>query len=245
MAPAVKILDKRPKDGHRHNLVYQTFGTLGVYVKKVQDSKGVFYAIANEDQLEKILSDDSKLAFQKAGFKIVPPLEYNSLKTIIAENIDYMLDPYTDEEVIDSIERHNDWAQMEHIYRIPAAGKLLKIRFKTQQMAQNALDKGLIILHQSIPKWNLEKEIFIKLTPCRNCFRYDHKSSDCKEEKKDRCTYCAGNHRQFDCKAEAPCCINCGGQHRTLAAVCKVRKDLIKKKKRRNTQSCKSKQTMG
>ena len=187
MAPAVKILDKRPKEGHRHNLVYQTFGTLGVYVKKVHNGKGIFYAIANEDQLEKILSDDSKL--QKAGFEIVPPLEYNSLKTVIAKNIDYMLDSYTDEEVIDSIERHNDWAQVEHIYRIPATGKLLKIRFKTQQMAQNALEKGLIILHQSIPKWNLEKEIFIKLTPCRNCFRYDHKSSDCKDEKKDCCTY--------------------------------------------------------
>ena len=62
-------------------------------------------------------------------------------------------------ENLDSIERHNDWAQVEHIYRIPAAGKLLKIRFKSQQMAQNALDKGLIILHQSILKWNLEKEI--------------------------------------------------------------------------------------
>ena len=88
MAPAVKILDKRPKDGHRHNLVYQTFGNLGVYVKKVHNGKGVFYAIANEDQLEKILSDDSKLAFQRAGFEIVPPLEYNSLKTVTAKNID-------------------------------------------------------------------------------------------------------------------------------------------------------------
>ena len=230
MSPAVKILDKRPKEGHRHNLVYQTFGTLGVYVKKVHDGKGVFYAIANEDQLEKILSDESKAAFHRAGFEIVPPLEFNSLKTVIAKNVDYMLDSYSDEEVIDSIERHNDWAQVEHIYRIPAASKLLKIRFKTQQMAQNALDKGLIILQQSIPKWNLEKEIFIKLTPCRNCFRYDHKSAECTVEKKDRCTFCAGNHRQFDCNAEAPCCINCGGAHRTLAATCKVRKDLIKKR---------------
>ena len=63
----------------------------------------------------------------------------------------------TDDEVIDSIEKHNNWATVEHIYRIPAAGKLLKIRFKSQQMAQTALDKGMIILHQNIPKWNLEK----------------------------------------------------------------------------------------
>ena len=157
MSPAVKIIDKRPKDGHRHNLAYQTFGNTGVYVKKVHDGKGVFYAFVNDDQLEKILSDDSKNAFQRAGFEIVTPLEYNSLKTVIAKNIDYMIDSYTDEDVIDSIESHNDWVTVEHIYRIPAASKLLKIRFKTKQMAQNALDKGMIILQQSIPKWNLER----------------------------------------------------------------------------------------
>ena len=97
-------------------------------------------------------------------------------------------------------------------------------------MAQNALDKGMIILQQSIPKWNLEREIFVRLTPCRNCFKYEHKFIECKEEKRDRCMYCAGNHRQHDCKEETPCCINCGGQHRTLAAACKVHKDLIKKR---------------
>ena len=200
-----------------------------MYVKKVHDGKGVFYAVVSDDQPEKILSEDSKNAFQRAGFKIVTPLEYNSLKTVIAKNIDYMIDSYSDDGVIDSIERHNDWATFEHIYRIPASSKLLKIRFKTQQMAQNALDKCMIILQQSILKWNLEREIFVRLTPCRNCFKYDHKVTECKEER-DRCTYCAGNHRQHDCKEESPCCINCGGQHRTLAAACKVRKDLIKKR---------------
>ena len=45
-----------------------------------------------------------------------------------------------------------------------------------------------------------------------------------------RCTFCAGEHRQNECTAKDPMCINCGGQHRTLAAACKVRKDLIKKR---------------
>ena len=132
MSLAVKVINKRPKDGHRHNLAYQSFGNIGVYVKKVHDGKGVFYAVVNDDQLGKILSDDSKNAFQRAGFEIVTPLEYNSLKTVIAKNIDYMIDSYSDEDVKDSIERHNGWATVEHNYRIPAASKLLKIRFKTQ-----------------------------------------------------------------------------------------------------------------
>ena len=44
------------------------------------------------------------------------------------------------------------------------------------------------------------------------------------------CPYCSENHKQADCKATVPKCINCGEAHRTLAAVCKVRKELIKKR---------------
>ena len=73
MAPAVEIIDKRPTEPHRHNKVFQTFGKIGVSVKKVHDGKGVFFAIANEDSLEAILSEESKITFQNEGFKLVPP----------------------------------------------------------------------------------------------------------------------------------------------------------------------------
>ena len=97
-------------------------------------------------------------------------------------------------------------------------------------MVQVALQKGINVLHQHIPQWSIEKELFVRLTPCRNCYGYDHRLKDCKVEKKVRCTYCAGEHKQNECKANQPCCINCGGQHRTLAAACKIRKELIKQK---------------
>ena len=97
-------------------------------------------------------------------------------------------------------------------------------------MVQVALQKGINVLHQHIPPWSIEKELFVRLTPCRNCYGYDHRLKDCKAEKKDRCTYCAEEHKESECKANQPCCINCGGQHRTLAAACKIRKELIKQK---------------
>ena len=230
MAPAVKIIDKRPTEPHRHHKIYQVLGKLGVCAKKVHDGKGVFFAITNDDVIESILSDVSKEAFRQEGFEVVPPIVYNSMKTVVVKQLDYMIDSFNDEEIIDSIEILNKWAKVESIYKIPSTSKILKIRFKTQQMAQLALDNGIKILHQYISKWNVEKEVFVRLNPCRNCFQYDHKLKDCKLEKKSRCTFCAGEHRQHECKAKQALCINCGGPHRTLAATCKIRKDLIKKR---------------
>ena len=77
MAPAVKILDKRLTEQHRHQKIYQILGKIGVCAKKVHDGKGVFYAITNDDVIESILCDESKEAFRQEGFEVVPPIEYN------------------------------------------------------------------------------------------------------------------------------------------------------------------------
>ena len=204
MAPAIKIVDLKPNDGHRHNKVFQTFGKIGVNVKKVHDGKGVFFAVANEEYLEKILADTSKETFKNEGFEIVPPIEYNSMKTVVIKHIDPMIDSYSDDYIVTSIHKLNAWATVESIYQIPSAIKILKIRFKNQQMVQTALDKGIIILHQSIPSWNIEKELFIRLNPCRNCYDYDHRQKECTKEKNVRCTFCAGEHKQSECTATQP-----------------------------------------
>ena len=47
-----------------------------------------------------------------------------------------------------------------------------------------------------------------------------------------RCMYCGEGHKQQDCNAAVPKCINCGEAHRTLAAACRIRKELIKKRTR-------------
>ena len=106
-----------------------------------------------------------------------------------------MIDSYTDEEVMEIIEQLNQWAIVESIYRIPTTSKMLKVRFQNQQMVQVAIEKGIVILHQHIPHWNIEKELFIRLTPCRNCYQYNHREKDCKEAKTIRCTFCAGEHK--------------------------------------------------
>ena len=108
MAPSVKIIDKRPGEQHRHNKVYQVLGKIGVCAKKVHDGKGAFYVITSDDAVQSILSDGSKETFGQEGFEVIPPIEYNSIKTIVVKHLGYMVDSFTDGNIIDSIERLND-----------------------------------------------------------------------------------------------------------------------------------------
>ena len=240
MAPAIKLIDKRPGEPNRHHEVYRAFGRIGVAVKKVHDAKGAFYAIVNDENLENVLTQESKDVFRGLGYEVVPPIEYNALKTVVAKNLGYMIVSYTDTEIIESIETLNEWAEVESVFRIPVTSKMLKVRFKNNQMAQQAMQKGMVILHQYIPPTSIEKEIFVKLVPCRNCYGYDPRDKDCMQEKKVRCPYCAGEHMQRECTTTEPKCINCGGQHRTLAAACRIRKEIIKNKSKEYRERSKS-----
>ena len=68
-----------------------------------------------------------------------------------------MIDSYTDAEIIDSIESLKEWTEVESVFKIPVTSKMLKIRFKNNQLAQQAMQKGLVILHQYIPPTSIEK----------------------------------------------------------------------------------------
>ena len=108
----------------------------------------------------------------------------------------------------------------------------MKVRLGTSAMAHKVLGNGLPVLNQRVKPNQIEREIFVKITPCTNCYKYDHVTSRCPQEKMLLSAFCRGrNHKQKDCKKETPKCLNCGEQHRTLAAICPVRKELIKEKK--------------
>ena len=92
MAPAIKLIDKKPGEPHCHNNVYRTFGRLGISIKKVHDAKGAFYVIVSEENLEKILTEENKKECRKEGYELVAPIEYNSLKTVVIKQLDYMTD---------------------------------------------------------------------------------------------------------------------------------------------------------
>ena len=216
----------------RRARLYELLGNYQIYPYKIKTSNNMHFTIINKEHIEKILSVNCKQSLAQENFEIYIPLEYKAMKTVVAKQLDVIMDHYSDEEIITNIELSNDWCKVEEVYRLGALSEMLKIRFASTEMAIKALNNGILILNQSVPSRNIEKEIFVNIKPCYNCFQYSHATKNCPQEKKLGCSNCANEgHRYSDCpNKQQPECLNCGENHRTLAAKCSVRKQYIKEK---------------
>ena len=169
------------------------------------------------------------------------PIEFGAMKTIVIRQIYEMIDDYNDEEIKESIEYLNEWAKVEEIFKFGTTSKMLKVRFTNTAMVKRAESQGIVVLNQGINPRRIEREreIFIKINACNNCFKYDHDTKRCDKDKKMLCAFCGEEgHKQGQCKSTVPKCLNCGGDHKTLAAKCQVRKNLIKEKRKESVKGC-------
>jgi len=90
-----------------------------------------------------------------------------------------------------------------------------------------------------MPPRFVERDIFINLVPCYRCYKYDHLVKDRKEtDTYKACSECASNdHTYKDCRENTKKCLNCNGNHRTLAAKCPTRKAIIKERTKEQRQA--------
>ena len=171
-------------------------------------------AILKEEQIEQVITPEAKNTFAQNNFDVTTPIEYDTLRSVIIRHLDKVITEYSDNEVIQSINRANNWAKVEQIVRIHTSDRLLKIKFQSTNMAQQALRDGIIILNQKINPRHVEKEIFVRITPCYNCFSYQHKTQECPHGKKNLCSFCGEQgHRHTECQSTIPKCSNCSGRH--------------------------------
>ena len=119
------------------------------------------------------------------------------------------------------------------VYKFNTESKMVKIQFESTAMANRTAKDVIIILNQRILARRIEKEIFVKLMLCNNCYGYDHETKNCTKEKLALCVYCGEEgHKQNNWRSETPRCLNCSRAHRMLVAQCRIRKDLIKSRKK-------------
>ena len=229
---AIKVIDREPRQPRRCPKLGETFGLIGIHSPGIKEGKGIHYAIIKQEHIETVISDENKQVFDQNGFDSVTPIEFDAMRSVVVRHIDKVITEYRDEEIIESINQVNIWADVDSIVRIHPNGRLLKVKFKSISMVQTALAEGMVVLHQRINAKNIEKEIFICLTPCYNCFKYNHKTREFPQESRVLCSFCSGEgHKYSECTSQNPKCLICGGNHRTLVAVYRVRRELIKEKK--------------
>ena len=191
-----------------------------------------YFVIVSQQEVEKIFEREVVENLKSKRYKVITPIEYNASKTIIVKRLDSIIDEYITEEIINNIETQNDWLKVEELYKFETTAKILKIRCQSSTAVKRALEEGLYITNQRVKPNQVEKELFIKLTPCNNCFEYTHTTNKCPYERITLCTFCSSTeHRVAQCQATKAKCLNCGAQHRTLAAACPIRKRLIKERR--------------
>ena len=159
--PAIKVVDRDTRSQRCRPKLWETFGLVGVNPTELKEGKGVYYAIVKEDRVETVINNESKEVFSQNNFEVHTPIEYEAMRSIIIRHIDKAINDYSDEEVITSINRANEWAEVDHIHRIMTNGRLLKVKFKSTSMVQIALNQGIIVLHQKINTKHIDKEIFV------------------------------------------------------------------------------------
>ena len=157
-------------------------------------------------------------------------------------NIDSLISTIDEEELKVDIEDRNQWIKVTNIIKIPNAPKILKIMVENSEMVKKASESGVLVYNQSIPPTSIEKEVFIHLIPCYKCYSYEHKTADCPSTNLTICSECSStNHTFRDCRSTYKKCVNCDGEHRTFAARCPIRKELIKQRSKEARERSRSK----
>ena len=154
----IKIVDRGTRQSKRRTKLWECFGKIGIYPADIKDANGAYYAIVQAAKVEEILEEENKKIFSDENFDVLPPIEFNAMRSVVVRHIDKVIEEYSDEDIIDSIEHSQSWAKVDGIVRIASGGRLLKIRFKSTEMVTRALKEGIVILNQFIPSRQVERE---------------------------------------------------------------------------------------
>ena len=137
----------------------------------------------------------------------------------------------TEAEIVRKIEATKN-LKVKKLIKIPNSSHLIKIMFRTTDMVDQVVERGMRIDFQHFHKNNVEKEMFVSIIPCYCCYSYGHIKKSCPKPIDYKvCSNCAQQgHIYSDCQAKAYNCLSCKANHRTLAAKCEVRKKIIREK---------------
>jgi len=189
---------------------------------------GYLALIEDDNHAEKLFSKDVVLTLEKLGFSPIIPIDMKAKLTLVFKKLDRQVVSESALEIEEEISSSFPDAQVEDIY-VMKDKYIIKARFSDHATAKNIKEKGIYLFKVYVAPWQIEFERFTPLKQCMNCFAYGHLKTQCKSEKRARCTECGSNTHSFrDCKSSVKKCLNCGGAHRTFANSCPTRKEAMK-----------------
>lgn len=239
MQPIIRLkYYNRQQPCSQQELAQVTFGHLNVpFIRIFSTSDGFKVICRNEQDADKLLSNEAEKELKKIGVFVLTPPEIKAKRSIFIRNLDYIIGQHTEEELKEELEKENDWAKITEIIKIKNYTSMLKLRFVDMKMVEKAKQHGLLAYNMAISTHQIEQEEYIHITTCYKCYELeDHETKDCPYNDLIICSECSETGHTFkNCEKDVKQCINCkkNGQesnHRTLAMACPIRKSLFKDK---------------
>ena len=215
-----------------------------IHVVKIFNANDGFAIITlSEDHADKIFSKEVKQQLENNGFSANIPPELKVKKSVIVTRVDEEIYDRNEDEIVEELIAKNNWIgdEIHSIYKFPNSSTL-KITFNETLFAKQCTQKGLLAFKLSIPTTEIKQETFIPIRTCMKCYTLEsYATKDCPKERDFKiCSECSTEgHLWFQCREENKKCINCDGNHSTMAMKCTVKKTIIKKKRKEEIEKSK------
>ena len=238
----IKIKHENSDDKIYKIKLLQILSINNIYATKIFNAHDGFVVLTNSDEdVENIISKNVAKELKEADFDPITPPELKAKRSVILLKVDDHIYSNEKNKIKEEIAEHNDYITLEDIEDIIKFPKsnTIKLIFQQSSTAKKARNAGIKLFSMSIPHHQIKEEIFVNINTCMKCYvMEDHYTSQCPKPKEFQiCSECGeDDHTWQRCKNETKKCINCKGDHRTLAMSCPQRKELITQKRKNNEQ---------
>ena len=218
-----------------HEEFLKIISKCGVKCHKVQDidNDNIFVWCNSLSDVDVLFSPSCTSALKLISCSPQLPPSVRAKRTILLRNVDDLIMKRSKSEIIEEIQTRNSWLRVADSFVFPSS-PTIKLTCETNEMANNALNSGILLFNMSIPPANIAQEEYIHVTVCYKCYALeDHVTASCGKPKDYKvCSLCAAtDHTYRQCTSSIKACINCGGKHGALAMSCVARKELVKAKR--------------
>jgi hypothetical protein len=197
-----------------------------------QTSNGYNAFTEYESDVEKLLTPQAADKLKEMGLEVRLPPKIKAQRSIICRQLDPHVGANTADDLKKEIERCNDRLKVAEVIKFGTHTHVMKIEFTESGMAHHALENGILAFNVKISSRQIKKEEHIDLLMCFKCYQLEkHTTNECPTPDLIICSECSGNHNYRDCKSLLKKCINCKGNHRTMAMACPLKKEMIRTKK--------------
>ena len=232
----IKFKSPSPKDPDRLNLLLEILSRNDIYATKLFPIADGFIATTETDtEIDKIFNGTIDKELQEKQFTPLIPPELKAHRSVLVFKIEDHIYENSEENILYELQEKNPWISgITNVAKF-SRGRGLKITFAETITAKKAQEKGLLLFSMRIPSYNIIQDKYHNINTCLKCYALEeHHTSKCPRSKDFKiCSECSvSGHTWRECEGGPKRCINCDGNHSTMAMACGKKKTIINNKRK-------------